>query len=75
MAEIKINMLQILERDGLTQPVVQVNSNKVGLVMLTQLVMAISQNTGVPTNMLLAEVKNLVPQVQANIKNNERNVR
>ena len=75
MAEIKINMLQILERDGLTQPVVQVNSNKVGLVMLTQLVMAISENTGVSTNMLLAEVKNLVPQVQANINNNERNVR
>ncbi|WDA68484.1 hypothetical protein [Lactococcus lactis] len=75
MAEIKINMLQILERDGLTQPVVQINSNKVGLVMLTQLVMAISENTGVPTNMLLAEVKNLVPQVQANVKNNERNVR
>lgn len=75
MAEIKINMLQILERDGLTQPVVQVNSNKVGLVMLTQLVMAISENTGVSANMLLAEVKNLVPQVQANIKNNERNVR
>ncbi|MBK5076261.1 hypothetical protein IL308_05575 [Lactococcus lactis] len=75
MAEIKINMLQILERDGLTQPVVQVNSNKVGLVMLTQLVMAISENTGVSTNMLLAEVKNLAPQVQANVQKNERNVR
>ncbi|WDA68724.1 hypothetical protein [Lactococcus lactis] len=75
MAEIKINMLQILERDGLTQPVVQVNSNKVGIIMLTKLVMAISEEKKIPTNMLLAEVKNLVPQVQANVKNNERNVR
>lgn len=71
MSEIKINVLQILEREGLTQSVVQVNSNKVGLIMLTQLVRAISENMGVSTNRLLEEVKNLVPQVQANIQKNE----
>lgn len=71
MAEIKINLIQVTERDGVLNPILQVSDGKKGMVMLTGLLLMISEMSNVSLDETLAEIKVLAPQLEANIKSNE----
>lgn len=71
MAEIKINLIQVTERDGVLNPILQVTDDKKGMVMLTGLLLMISEMSNVSLDRTLAEIKVLAPQLEANIKKNE----
>jgi len=71
MAEIKMNFIQITEQDGVLNPILQVADSKKGMIMLTGLLMMISEMSNVTLDVTLAEIKNLAPQIEENIKKNE----
>ncbi|MGF7407647.1 hypothetical protein [Lactococcus lactis] len=71
MAEIKINLIQVTERDGVLNPILQVTDGKKGMIMLTGLMMMISEMSNVTLDDTLAEIKVLAPQIEENIKKNE----
>lgn len=71
MAEIKINLIQVTERDGVLNPILQVTDGKKGMVMLTGLLMMISEMSNVRLVKTLEEIKVLAPQIEENIKKNE----
>ncbi|AUS69149.1 hypothetical protein [Lactococcus lactis] len=71
MAEIKINLIQVTERDGVLNPILQVTDGKKGMVMLTGLLMMISEMSNVTLDKTLEEIKVLAPQIEENIKKNE----
>lgn len=71
MAEIKINLIQVTERDGVLNPILQVTDGKKGMVMLTGLLMMISEMSNVTFDKTLEEIKVLAPQIEENIKKNE----
>ena len=71
MAEIKINLIQVIERDGVLNPILQVTDGKKGMVMLTGLLMMISEMSNVTLDKTLEEIKVLAPQIEENIKKNE----
>lgn len=71
MAEIRINMIQVTEQNGVLNPIVQVNDDKKGMVMLTGLLMIISEMSNRPLDDALAEIKKLAPQIEANIQKNQ----
>ncbi|KST82950.1 hypothetical protein [Lactococcus lactis] len=71
MAEIKINLIQVTERDGVLNPILQVTDAKKGMVMLTGLLMMISEMSNVTLDKTLEEIKVLAPQIEENIKKNE----
>lgn len=71
MAEIKINLIQVTERDGVLNPILQVTDGKKGMVMLTGLLMMISEMSNVTLDDTLAEIKVLAPQIEENIKKNK----
>lgn len=73
MAEIKINLIQVTERDGVLNPILQVTDGKKGMIMLTGLLMMISEMSNVTLDDTLAEIKVLAPQIEGNIKKNESN--
>lgn len=72
MAEIKINLIQVTEREGVLNPILQVDDGKKGMIMLTGLLLMISEMSNVSLDETLAEIKVLAPQLEANIKKNER---
>ncbi|MGN8064994.1 hypothetical protein ACTCUF_00360 [Lactococcus lactis] len=71
MAEIKINLIQVTERDGVLNPILQVADGKKGMIMLTGLLMIISEMSNVTLDKTLEEIKVLAPQIEENIKKNE----
>lgn len=71
MAEIQINLIQVTERDGVLNPILQVTDGKKGMVMLTGLLMMISEMSNVTLDKTLEEIKVLAPQIEENIKKNE----
>lgn len=71
MAEIKINLIQVTERDGVLNPILQVADGKKGMIMLTGLLMMISEMSNVTLDKTLEEIKVLAPQIEENIKKNE----
>lgn len=71
MAEIKINLIQVTERDGVLNPILQVTDGKKGMIMLAGLMMMISEMSNVTLDDTLAEIKVLAPQIEENIKKNE----
>ena len=71
MAEFKINLIQVTERDGVLNPILQVTDGKKGMVMLTGLLMMISEMSNVILDDTLAEIKVLAPQIEENIKKNK----
>lgn len=71
MAEIKINLIQVTERDGVLNPILQVTDGKKGMVMLTGLLMMISEMSNVTLDKTLEEIKVLAPQIEENIKKSE----
>lgn len=71
MAEIKINLIQVTERDGVLNPILQVTDGKKGMIMLTGLLMMISEMSNVTLDKTLEEIKVLAPQIEENIKKNE----
>lgn len=71
MAEIKMNLIQVTERDGVLNPILQVTDGKKGMVMLTGLLMMISEMSNVTLDKTLEEIKVLAPQIEENIKKNE----
>lgn len=71
MAEIKINFIQVTERDGVLNPILQVADGKKGMIMLTGLLMMISEMSNVTLDKTLEEIKVLAPQIEENIKKNE----
>ncbi|MCQ4972467.1 hypothetical protein [Lactococcus lactis] len=71
MAEIKINLIQVTERDGVLNPILQVTDDKKGMVMLTGLLMMISEMSNVTLDKTLEEIKVLAPQIEENRKKNE----
>lgn len=71
MAEIKINLIQVTERDGVLNPILQVTDGKKGMVMLTGLLMMVSEMSNVTLDKTLEEIKVLAPQIEENIKKNE----
>ena len=71
MAEIKMNFIQITEQDGVLNPILQVADSKKGMIMLTGLLMMISEMSNVTLDVTLTEIKNLAPQIEENIKKNE----
>ncbi|MGF7486173.1 hypothetical protein [Lactococcus lactis] len=71
MAEKFINLIQITEHNGKTAPIIQVNNENTGMIMLTNLVMSVSQISNKPMTRVLAEIKNLAPQIEANINKNQ----
>lgn len=71
MAEFKINLIQVTERDGVLNPILQVTDGKKGMVMLTGLLMMISEMSNVTLDDTLAEIKVLAPQIEENIKKNK----
>ncbi|MCI1072562.1 hypothetical protein [Lactococcus lactis] len=73
MAEIKINLIQVTERDGVLNPILQVDDGKKGMIMLTGLLMMISEMSNVTLDKTLEEIKVLAPQLEENIKKNESN--
>ncbi|MCT1181494.1 hypothetical protein [Lactococcus lactis] len=72
MAEIKINLIQVTEREGVLNSILQVDDGKKGMIMLTGLLLMISEMSNVSLDETLAEIKVLAPQLEANIKKNER---
>ncbi|WEA55289.1 hypothetical protein [Lactococcus lactis] len=73
MAEIKINLIQVTERDGVLNPILQVDDGKKGMIMLTGLLLMISEMSNVTLDKTLEEIKVLAPQLEENIKKNESN--
>lgn len=73
MAEIKMNFIQITEQDGVLNPILQVADGKKGMIMLTGLLMMISEMSNVTLDDTLAEITFLAPQLGENIKKNESN--
>ncbi|MQQ79562.1 hypothetical protein GFV15_00970 [Lactococcus lactis] len=73
MAEIKINLIQVTERDGVLNPILQVDDGKKGMIMLTGLLLMISEMSNVTLDKTLEEIKVLAPQIEENIKKNESN--
>lgn len=71
MAEIKINLIQVTERDGVLNPILQVADGKKGMIMLTGLLMMISEMSNVTLDKTLEEIKVLAPQIEENIKKNK----
>ncbi|BDH85006.1 hypothetical protein [Lactococcus lactis] len=71
MAEIKINLIQVTERDGVLNPILQVTDGKKGMIMLSGLLMMISEMSNVTLDKTLEEIKVLAPQIEENIKKNE----
>ncbi|MDG4959933.1 hypothetical protein [Lactococcus lactis] len=71
MAEIKMNLIQVTERDGVLNPILQVADGKKGMIMLTGLLMMISEISNVTLEKTLEEIKVLAPQIEENIKKNE----
>lgn len=71
MAEIQINLIQVTERDGVLNPILQVTDGKKGMVMLTGLLMMISEMSNVTLDKTLEEIKVLAPQIEENINKNE----
>jgi hypothetical protein len=71
MAEIKMNLIQVTEHDGVLNPILQVTDGKKGMVMLTGLLMMISQMSNVTLDKTLEEIKVLAPQIEENIKKNK----
>lgn len=71
MAEIKINLIQVTERDGVLNPILQVNDGKKGMIMLSGLLLMVSEMSNVTLDKTLEEIKVLAPQIEANIKKNE----
>ncbi|CDG05676.1 hypothetical protein [Lactococcus lactis] len=71
MAEIKINLIQVTECDGVLNPILQVADGKKGMIMLTGLLMMISEMSNVTLDKTLEEIKVLAPQIEENIKKNE----
>lgn len=71
MAEIKMNFIQITEQDGVLNPILQVADGKKGMIMLTGLLMMISEMSNVTLDKTLEEIKVLAPQIEENIKKNE----
>ncbi|KST95336.1 hypothetical protein [Lactococcus lactis] len=71
MAEIKMNFIQITEQDGVLNPILQVSDSKKGMIMLTGLLMMISEMSNVTLDKTLEEIKVLAPQIEENIKKNE----
>ncbi|MCW2281958.1 hypothetical protein [Lactococcus lactis] len=71
MAEIKINLIQVTERDGVLNPILQVTDGKKGMIMLSGLLLMVSEMSNVSLDETLAEIKVLAPQIEANIKKNE----
>lgn len=73
MAEIKINLIQVTERDGVLNPILQVDDGKKGMIMLTGLLLMISEMSNVTLDKTLEEINVLAPQLEENIKKNESN--
>ncbi|MCT1226927.1 hypothetical protein EFM07_05245 [Lactococcus lactis] len=71
MEEIKINLIQVTERDGVLNPILQVDDGKKGMIMLTGLLLMISEMSNVTLDKTLEEIKVLAPQLEENIKKNE----
>lgn len=71
MAEIKINLIQVTERDGVLNPILQVTDGKKGMIMLSGLLLMVSEMSNVTLDKTLEEIKVLAPQIEANIKKNE----
>lgn len=71
MAEIKMNFIQITEQDGVLNPILQVADSKKGMIMLTGLLMMISEMSNVTLDKTLEEIKVLASQIEENIKKNE----
>ncbi|MDG4974699.1 hypothetical protein OGZ44_10635 [Lactococcus lactis] len=71
MAEIKINLIQVTERDGVLNPILQVTDGKKGMIMLSGLLMMISEMSNVTLDKTLEEIKVLAPQIEENIKKKE----
>ena len=71
MAEIKINLIQVTERDGVLNPILQVTDGKKGMIMLSGLLLMVSEMSNVTLDKTLEEIKVLAPQIEENIKKNE----
>ena len=71
MAEIKINLIQVTERDGVLNPILQVTDGKKGMIMLSGLLLMVSEMSNVTLDKTLEEIKLLAPQIEENIKKNE----
>lgn len=66
-----MNFIQITEHDGVLNPILQVADGKKGMIMLTGLLMMISEMSNVTLDKTLEEIKVLAPQIEENIKKNE----